>query len=431
MSLKGAAHLPARAGSSFAAEKVRSDDDDEDEDEDDDLESQGEPNVFCNVYDIVPSVNKVFRCLGSEWGIYHTGVQVHDREYSYGGHSDSSTGVFCAKPKSAQGAVFHRQVPIGRVDLDPIEVRQQVAEVSRSWPGNTYDPFQRNCNHFADSLCVELTGKKAPKHINRFTKSAFVRGVFHRCVVPIGKCLERCYDYGGITYSNDDDAADEGTNTTEIGISGAKGINQILVEAATAQKLKANAKFKEGNYDQAREAYNKAFGYLKSMSRRTEEEDEVVAQAQAVRVALLLNLALCDLKAEAWTQAVRTCDEVLAQEPHSQKARFRRGIAQGHLGKHDPAISDFKAVLQAAEEEGDTATARDARREMSNVRKMIDAEKQKEKEVAKRMFGGGGGATTTTTTAVAPPAAVELGRRGAGQSDVDCGLGPLGPRASE
>mmetsp|Transcript_99889 Transcript_99889/g.280886 ORF Transcript_99889/g.280886 Transcript_99889/m.280886 type:complete len:376 (-) Transcript_99889:107-1234(-) len=344
-------------------------------------------NVYCNIYDIVPSVNSASRFMRSEWGIYHTGVQVHGLEISYGGHPDASTGVFCAKPRSAQGCTFRERLLIGRVELDPLELRTRIAELARQWPGNTYNPFERNCNHFTDFLCRELTSKPAPPFINEFTHSRFVRGVFYGCVMPVGRCLEKWYDYGGITYT--DDAGVAGGESNDLGISGARGINQVLVEAATSRKATANTLFKEGQYAEAREAYNKAMGYLATMSRRTEEEDEVCSQADEVRMALLLNLAACDLKSQDYARAVDICDQVLENQPGNQKARYRRGIACSHLGRLDAATADFRKVLQTAEDEGDSATVRDARREIARVKQLSDVERAEDRALAKRMMGVG------------------------------------------
>merc|ERR1712203_1000668 len=98
---------------------------------------------------------------------------------------------------------------------------------SRQWPGNTYDPFKRNCNHFSDALCKELFGKGAPSHVNRFTKSRFIRCVFYRCVVPVGRCLERFYIEKGVTY-NDDAGPSSSSNAVpageDLGISRARGM---------------------------------------------------------------------------------------------------------------------------------------------------------------------------------------------------------------
>jgi tetratricopeptide (TPR) repeat protein len=351
--------------------------------------ADSEANVFLNVYDIVPPVNsaaRVFCC--SRWGIYHTGVEVQGLEFSFGGHSDSSTGVFMAKPRSAKGCVFRQALPIGRADLDAIELRQLVAEISKSWPGNNYDPFQRNCNHFSESLCKELTGKATPAYINRFTKSCFVRGVFYRCLVPLGRCLRRfSYEDGGISYSNDEDAANQSSNQSSgLGIAGAKGINEVLVSAATMQKEKANQSFKAGATKDAREAYSKAIGYLDSISHRTLQEEGVRAQAQMVRLALLLNLAAVALKQEEWASALDSCNQVLSKDSDNMKALYRRGIAQSHLGAPEASLADLRQALQVTDP-SDAGTVRDVRREIERVRALIEGQKDREREMAKRMMG--------------------------------------------
>ena len=245
-------------------------------------------NVFCNVYDILPRVNALARCLGSQWGIYHTGVQVHGLEVSFGGTDDNCTGVFCAQPRSAQGARFRRQVPIGRVDLDPFELRQRVADISEAWPGRAYDPFERNCNHFSDCFCSELTGQGAPPYVNRFTKSRVIRCVFFRCLVPLGRCVERFHKVEPITYTQD---ASCGAEVAEL--YGVRGINQVLVEAATVQKARANDLFRSGAFVEARDAYEKALGYL------TRLQTQNLVRGQALRCCS--HLCHCTFRQRPWT----------------------------------------------------------------------------------------------------------------------------------
>mmetsp|Transcript_89526 Transcript_89526/g.187034 ORF Transcript_89526/g.187034 Transcript_89526/m.187034 type:complete len:374 (-) Transcript_89526:195-1316(-) len=344
-------------------------------------------SVICNIYDIVPMVNTTSRFLRSQWGVYHTGIQVHGLEVSFGGHADSSTGVFCARPRTAQGCVFREALVLGSTTLDAMEFRQKVAEVAAQWPGNSYDPFGRNCNHFAGFFAQELVGKSIPSYINEFTKSPTVRGIFHGIVKPMGRCLEMWYDYGGITYAEDAEVSNAGA-ASDLGISGARGVNQVLVEAATTQKQRANELFKEGHYyDEARAAYKKALGYLSTLSHRTDDEDEICNQAQSVRMALLLNSAACDLKQKQYSQAVDICSEVLLREPSNLKAKYRRGIAASYLGNHEQANDDLRSVLHVAEQQNDTATIRDARRELARVKNLVEAEKQKDKSLAKKMMG--------------------------------------------
>ena len=55
----------------------------------------------------------------------------------------------------------------------------------------------------------------------------------------------------------------------------------------------------------------KALDYLSSLSHRTNEQEEVVNQARSVRVALLLNIAACDLKMSQHSAALENCEKVL------------------------------------------------------------------------------------------------------------------------
>lgn len=141
--------------------------------------------VYCNIYDILPRVNAAARCCHASWGVFHTGVQVHGREFSFGGY-----GLFDTKPRNVEGARFRAQVAIGRTELDAAEVKRVVTSLASQWPGNTYHPFRRNCNHFTEFLCRELTGLGAPTYINSFTGSFAVRAVFYGCLVPFDRCFQ-------------------------------------------------------------------------------------------------------------------------------------------------------------------------------------------------------------------------------------------------
>lgn len=331
-----------------------------------------EPNVFCNVYDITPRINACFRrCCRSKWGIYHTGVEIHGREFAFGGHDQASTGVFCAKAKTVQGAVFREQIPIGHIQMDQRALRLHVAELSTKWPGNEYDPFKRNCNHFTDFLCQDLVGEDAPAFINRFTKSRLVRCIFHRCLVPLGRCIERWYNPKSITYKDDESSTDVGG---EFCVKGARGMNQVLVEAATLQKERGNSFFRSGSFDVAAMNYMQALSYLEAMSRLDEEEEAdrlVMQQAGTVCVALLLNIAACNLKNQDYQRAVLCCEQVMKVEPESQKALFRRGVAFSHLGRTAEALSDLKKAYELTDK-SDEATTKHIKQELDRVTAMLE-----------------------------------------------------------
>jgi len=68
-----------------------------------------------------------------------------------------------------------------------------VAELSDEWPGSSYHPFRRNCNHFADALCRKLTGAGMPTYVNRFATSIAAKAAFYCCLVPFECFLDwRC-----------------------------------------------------------------------------------------------------------------------------------------------------------------------------------------------------------------------------------------------
>merc|ERR1719453_1775339 len=103
-------------------------------------------------------------------------------------------------------------------------------------------------------------------------------------------------------------------------------MNQVLVEAATMQKVNANAQVRNGEHAAAREAYSRALGYLDNMSQRLDDEYqvEVRAQARVVLVALHLNVAACDLKLGEYASCVVSCGLALLRSPQHEKALYRR-----------------------------------------------------------------------------------------------------------
>ncbi|EGX53256.1 hypothetical protein AOL_s00006g122 [Orbilia oligospora ATCC 24927] len=138
--------------------------------------------VTINVYDLLPpgKLSTVFWHLGV--GLLHTGVAIGDREYAFGGHDRRGvTGVYYLKPKQEPpGATFRTSIVHGHVSYTPDQIHEILVEVSQEFLGTSYNVLTRNCNHFTSFLCEKLTGKPAPKWINR----AASIGVALPCVVP-------------------------------------------------------------------------------------------------------------------------------------------------------------------------------------------------------------------------------------------------------
>ncbi|KAI3454243.1 hypothetical protein Pfo_010906 [Paulownia fortunei] len=135
--------------------------------------------VYLNVYDLTP-INGYAYWLGL--GIYHSGVQVHGVEYAFGAHEHSTTGIFEVEPKHCPGFTFRKSILIGRSDLGLKEVRAFMEKLAEEYSGNTYNLITKNCNHFCNDVCLQLTGKSIPRWVNRLARL----GLFCNCVLPAG-----------------------------------------------------------------------------------------------------------------------------------------------------------------------------------------------------------------------------------------------------
>ena len=66
-----------------------------------------------------------------------------------------------------------------------------LARLAEKFPGDSYDLVRRNCNHFANELCVCLTGKKVPSYINRPANvGRYALNIFSAPALAIGKLVD-------------------------------------------------------------------------------------------------------------------------------------------------------------------------------------------------------------------------------------------------
>ncbi|RHZ78609.1 hypothetical protein Glove_158g110 [Diversispora epigaea] len=136
--------------------------------------------VFLNVYDMLPrgKITDLGYMIGV--GVFHSGVEVLNKEYNFGGHEYDSTGVFYMNPKLGPPNVrFKESFLIGYTSMDKEEIKNVIDELSMEWRGNSYNLLSRNCNHFSSELCSRLVGKPAPNWINRAARL----GTFFPCIL--------------------------------------------------------------------------------------------------------------------------------------------------------------------------------------------------------------------------------------------------------
>ncbi|KAL5223665.1 hypothetical protein ABZP36_010304 [Zizania latifolia] len=148
-----------------------------------DLEKAGLYPVVLNVYDLTPLNNYLHWC---GLGIFHSAVEVHGSEYSFGAHDHPSSGVFEMEPKNCPGFLYRCSIFIGHSSLNPLEFRDYIQRMASEYHGDTYHLISKNCNHFTDDLSIRLTGKSIPGWVNRLARL----GAFCNCLLPESIRLE-------------------------------------------------------------------------------------------------------------------------------------------------------------------------------------------------------------------------------------------------
>jgi hypothetical protein len=108
------------------------------------------------------------------------GVEINGIEYTYGGNPFiKGTGVYTCCPLQVEGAIYKTSYLVGTVN-DMITLNLALEPLKREFAANEYNLFTRNCNHFADALCLKLVGKHIPTYVNRLPTV----GYFMSCFLP-------------------------------------------------------------------------------------------------------------------------------------------------------------------------------------------------------------------------------------------------------
>ncbi|XP_052198948.1 uncharacterized protein LOC127806034 [Diospyros lotus] len=135
--------------------------------------------VILHIYDVTNSesdktnntivqINKIFKDGIGLGGIFHSAVQVYgDDEWSFG-YCEQGSGVFSYPAGKNPMYTYRESIVLGTTNFSVYKVSQILRELSRDWPGCTYDLLSRNCNHFCDELCERLGVPKLPGWVNRF-----------------------------------------------------------------------------------------------------------------------------------------------------------------------------------------------------------------------------------------------------------------------
>ncbi|XVE98281.1 hypothetical protein REPUB_Repub03eG0092000 [Reevesia pubescens] len=126
-----------------------------------------ETNVILNVYDLTP-INNYSYWVG--FGIFHSGIEVHGKEYGFGAHDFPLSGVFEVEPKSCPGFIYRCSISLGHISMPFSEFRALIESVASEYHGDTYHLISKNCNHFTDDMAYRLTGRHIPGWVNRLAR---------------------------------------------------------------------------------------------------------------------------------------------------------------------------------------------------------------------------------------------------------------------
>ncbi|MBA0784085.1 hypothetical protein Gotri_001706 [Gossypium trilobum] len=139
--------------------------------------NDNETKLVLNIYDLTP-MNNYSYWIG--FGIFHSGIEVHGKEYGFGAHDFSISGVFEVEPKCCPGFSYRCSISLGRINMSSSDFRAFIENLASDYHGNTYHLISKNCNHFSDDIVYKLTGKHIPKWVNRLARL----GSLFSCLLP-------------------------------------------------------------------------------------------------------------------------------------------------------------------------------------------------------------------------------------------------------
>ena len=150
------------------------------------------------------------------------------------------------------------------------------------------------------------------------------------------------------------------------------------IAVAEALKVMGNAALKGGELDRAVYKYAKALRYLHlgELSKM-----DVSDASQAVRVACMMNTALCLSKQSKHSECISQCAEAIEIEPENAKAFYRKGSAHLAMNDHTMAEADLLRALELSPDD------KAIKAELAKVAKFWKKLQKEEARMAKKMFG--------------------------------------------
>ncbi|XP_063146867.1 peptidyl-prolyl cis-trans isomerase FKBP8 [Candoia aspera] len=152
------------------------------------------------------------------------------------------------------------------------------------------------------------------------------------------------------------------------------------ISLANRKRERGNFHYQRADYVLAANSYDVALKVINSNSKVDFSEEEE-AELVEVKMKCLNNLAASQLKLDHYEAALRSCNQVLEQQPDNIKALFRKGKVLAQQGEYSGAIPILKAALKLEPANKTIHT------ELSKLAKKHADQKSIETEMYRKMLG--------------------------------------------
>lgn len=116
--------------------------------------------VYINIYDLT-SMNNILYPLGL--GFYHTGIEVYNTEFCYA----KDGGIIDHNPKENYMGPLRKSICLGKTTKNCQEIFNMLTKMKEQYPIDGYHLLYKNCNTFANDLCMELLNCSIPRFLIR------------------------------------------------------------------------------------------------------------------------------------------------------------------------------------------------------------------------------------------------------------------------
>ncbi|KAJ8598676.1 hypothetical protein CTAYLR_003092 [Chrysophaeum taylorii] len=136
---------------------VREGFDERDAEDETELPSEAKLHVYDVSFRGAKVLNSVLMKRG---GAYHTGIEIWNREWSYGA-SVEGCGIFSCAPRRCRPHEYRETISLGLSHKSELDVFDTLLRLAPYWSGDSYDVLRKNCNSF----CIVFAGALGVDHV--------------------------------------------------------------------------------------------------------------------------------------------------------------------------------------------------------------------------------------------------------------------------